>query len=155
MAASWKQLAIVPSAAALAELREHWGWLLSDQTEVFMASAMGDVFLEGEGSAIFWLDTGRGKLEMIAQSREGFMAELRAKADDWFLAFLVDELLEAGVVLDSDQCYGYKLLPVLGGKYEVSNVAPMSAGAWYGFSGYVHEQIKDLPDGAQVSLVWE
>lgn len=155
MPASWKQLSIVPSAEALAELREQWSWLLPDPLKAFMASAMGDVFLEGDDGAVFWLDTGRGKLEMIAPSRDAFMAELRTKAEDWFLASLVDELLEAGIVLDSEQCYGYKVLPVLGGKYEVANVAPMAALAWYGFSGHVHGQIRDLPDGAQVSLAVE
>jgi hypothetical protein len=156
MPATWKQLAFVPSSEALHELRDGWRWLIGEALEPFMASASGDVFLESEDGAIFWLDTGAGKLTRIAENHEAFLAELRTEAgSDWLLAPVIDKLVDSGISLGVDQCFAYKVLPLLGGSYTPENMKPMSAGAWYGFTGSVHAQLKDLPDGAKVSFKFD
>ena len=150
MGVTWKDLSFIPSAEAIAELHVEWQWLIGEDSKAFLSSVMGDVFLETQSGEVTWLDTGRGRLEVLAPSREAFLAELRGKADEWMMASLVDELHAAGIRLGPGQCYGFKVMPALGGDYAVANVAPMAAQAWYGFSGYVHHQLKDLPDGAHV-----
>ena len=75
--------------------------------------------------------------------------------EEWLMANVIDDLLEAGAVVGEGQCFGYKTLPIMGGDYTPDNMVPMSAAAWYGFSGYLHEQIKELPDGTHVQLVVE
>lgn len=153
MRATWKDLTFLPSDEALRELREQWGWLVPAESTPFMFSAMGDVFYESAAGEVFWLDTGRGAYERVAGSREQFLVVLRDKAEEWLLASLVDELLQKRGLLQPEQCYGFKTMPILGGKYEVSNLKAMSAAAWYGFSGYIHRQISELPDGTHVQFV--
>jgi len=51
-----------------------------------------------------------------------------------------------------DRCYCLKVPAVLGGQYEVSNFGTNSRNELISFSGDLAQQIKDLPDGAQVSL---
>lgn len=153
MQATWKQLTIVPSPEALHQLREHWSWLVADTFQPFMASASGDVFLEAPDLSIHWLDTGQGKIELIANCQEEFLSKLRSdNGVEWLLSPVIDELLAAGVSLEPDQCFAYKVLPILGGTYTPNNMVPMKASEWYGFSGHVHRQIKNLPDGAKVQF---
>ena len=153
MTATWKQLTFIPSPEALRELRDNWGWLLDESLQAFMCSASGDVFFEDDAGAIHWLNTGQGALTKIEASQADFLAALRTdQGAEWLLSNVVDSLIDAGMALGPDQCYGFKVLPILGGEYSIENMVPMSAVAWYGFSGYMHYQIKDLPDGSHVRL---
>lgn len=153
MTVSWKQLTFIPSQDALDELRGSWSWLVEPTMQPFMCATSGDVFLQAEDGGIHWLDTGRGYLDRIADSRDQFLELMRSDGgQEWLMTSVIAELFEAGAVVADGQCFGYKTLPILGGDYTPGNMVPMSASAWYGFSGYLHEQIKDLPDGAQVQL---
>ena len=153
MAATWKQLTFVPSSESLDELRAGWSWLVDDSMQPFMASASGDVFYEAADQSIHWLDTGQGVLTKIAADKATFLEALRQDAGaQWLLAPVVDQLLERGHVLSKDQCFGFKVMPVLGGAYSPDNMVAMSAASWYGFAGYVHSQIKDLPDGTNIAF---
>jgi hypothetical protein len=121
--------------------------------EPFMCSASGDVFYEAPDGTIHWLDTGQGTLARIAACRNEFLEAMRRdNGAEWLLSPLIDQLLEAGKVLLVGQCFAFRVLPILGGSYSAENMVPMSAAGWYGFSGYAHGQIKDLPEGAQVSF---
>ena len=151
MPSSWKQLTFIPSSEALHELREQWSWLVDATMQPFLCSASGDVFFEATDLAIHRLDTGQGRLERIASNREEFLREIRKDSGaEWLLSPVIDQLLEAGAPLSPDQCFGFKVMPILGGTYTPDNMVPMSAISWYGFSGYVHHQIKALPEGTQV-----
>jgi len=156
MHATWKQLAFTPSAESVASLMKAWSWLLEDQLSPFLFAASGDVFFEAEDRSIHWLDTGQGALTRIAESEAEFLQEVRNdQGREWLLSPVIDRLLEAGKPLGKDQCYRFTLLPILGGKYTVDNMSPASAGAWYRFTGDVHSQIRDLPDGTHVEFKFE
>ena len=65
---------------------------------------------------------------------------------------LVDRLVAAGVALRPGRCYGFRMLPVLGGAYAVENCAAISIPDYLGATGSIHEQLRDLPDGSRVRL---
>jgi len=118
-----------------------------------MCSASGDVFFVAEDGTVSWLDTGQGLLTQICVNRDEFLKELKEeRGAEWLLAPVVDELVDSGVELALDQCFAYRVLPILGGPYTPENMVPMSAAEWYGFSGHIHSQIKDLPEGAKVEF---
>jgi hypothetical protein len=156
MPASWKQLTFIPSSEALHALREYWGWLVGIDMQPFMSSVSGDVFFEAPDLTIHWLDTGGGRFERIAKDRDEFLGVLRNDGGaEWLLSPAIDRLIDAGVTVGPDQCFAFRVLPILGGTYTPDNMIPMSAEGWYSFSGYVHKQIKDLPDGTQISFTFD
>ena len=65
---------------------------------------------------------------------------------------LVDRMVAAGVVLRPGQCYGFAMLPVLGGDYTVENSGPLPVCDYLGAYGSIHEQLRDVPEGSQVVL---
>ncbi len=153
MALSWKDLTFVPTQEALAALRENWCWLLPDDLCAFMAASSGDLFFEASDGSIHWLDTGRGELSNIAPSRDAFLVAMRADdGTEWLMTPLIEQLMEAGAELEEGQCFAYTMLPILGGGYTPDNMVPRSAVEWYGFSGWMHQQLSELPDGSQVRL---
>ncbi|MEO1526644.1 MAG: T6SS immunity protein Tdi1 domain-containing protein [Planctomycetota bacterium] len=133
---------------------EPWGWLLPDVFTIWFANRFGDIFIELDDMSIQMLDVGCGTIERIADSRDDFrhLIDDDDNAMDWLMIPLVDALGAAGKSLKSGYCYGYRLIPVLGGEYAVANSCVLPVHEHYGITAEIHRQIKDLPDGAQVTI---
>ena len=121
---------------------------------VVTISVLGDMFLLGDDGVVYWLQTDSGNLTKIADTFEQYQQFLNdeGKIDNWFLPLLVEKLIAAGKTLKQNEVYSYKKLPVIGGEYSVDNVEPTDMSVHFAFSGQICEQIRDLPDGTQVSI---
>jgi hypothetical protein len=119
-----------------------------------MSNSFGNVLVElGDGS--IWrvcpedLETSK-----VAES-ENELAELWENPEfqtDWTVDSWVEAAESALGRLEKGQCYGFKIWPVLGGTYEVENMAIKSMMEWLAVSGDAARQIRDLPPGPQVRL---
>ena len=56
-----------------------------------------------------------------------------------------------GLNIGMNQCYAFKIAPILGGKIEVDNVEVMDLSVWLHMIGQVHFQVKDLPEGTEIN----
>jgi GNAT superfamily N-acetyltransferase len=135
-------------------LLEFWRWLLPATHRPLFANALGDLFLADPDGQVLWLDVGSGQVEAVATSEAEFD---RAAADPenaglWFGAALVEDLREAGKVLGPGECYSYLQLPLLGGEYEPGNFKVADLVTHFRVWGPIHEQLRDLPDGATVEF---
>jgi hypothetical protein len=133
-----------------------WRWLIGDEKRAILVAASGGVFFTDVGGRVFWLETGGGKFTEVASSVIEFETALIQEANqmEWLLAPVIERLRNDGMQLTFGQCYGYRTLPVLGGAYDGENRFPVPAHKHIGFTGYVHNKIKDLPDGTKISLKW-
>ena len=136
-------------------LTEDWLWLVGKDKRPILISAIGDLFLEDESKKIYWLDTGAGNLELIADNIQDFQEKLQNNelANEWLLINLVINLKESGKILDEGQIYTYKILPVLGGEYTVDNFEPTDIEVHFSVTGQLHRQIKDLPPGTKINNI--
>ncbi len=135
-------------------LLEFWRWLVPTPRRPLFATALGDLFLDAPDGRVLWLDVGAGELRPVAATEAEFR---RAAADSengslWFGAALVDALRAAGRVLGPGECYSYWTLPMLGGEYEPANFTVYPVEHHFRVWGPIHEQLRDVPDGAQVEL---
>jgi len=78
---------------------------------------------------------------------------LPKKLDEWFLAELVPTLLDARIVLGKNECYDYKVPPILGDKLEVANIEPTDIAVHQGLVSQNHEQARNLPEGTKIIKV--
>jgi hypothetical protein len=133
------------------------GWVppLPESFTIWLVNRIGDVFAVFDDGSVHMLDVGVGTLTRLANDREDFCTniDLADNANNWLLTPLVDKCVSAGMVLADNQCYGYKLPPILGGKYEVENLYPTDIAVHYSFLADICHQTRDLPDGAKVRLV--
>jgi hypothetical protein len=143
-----------PDGRDWAELLKGWSPPLPEGFTVWMANLFAHVFIVLDDSTVHMLDIDSGTLDHVADSREAFRDML--KHDDnfnqQFMAVLVDRCREAGIRLNPGQCYSLVIPAVLGGKYDIENIKPISMAEYYSFMASVHSQIKDLPDGSRVVL---
>ena len=93
--------------------------------------------------------------ELPGHKVDDFIAKIDAddNAGVWLLIPLVDQCVSEGLVLNANQCYGYKVPPILGGKYTTQNLEPTDLSAHYSFLGSIFDQTKDLPDGTKIRIV--
>jgi hypothetical protein len=131
-----------------------WTWLVPNEFTVWLVNRFGDLFLVFDDGSVHMLDIGAGSLKQIAKSRDDFGAKVDEddNANHWFMIPLIDQLVAAGITLKEGQCYSYKHPPVLGGEYTVENTCVLPIAEHFGAYGSIHNQIKDMPDGAQVVL---
>ena len=155
MKLTWDDLTISPKGLDFEELMGSWRWLVDESFSPVLLSALGDFFLQDASGAVHWLDTAWGQLTKVADDPEEFN-RLRvdpATAREWFRAELVGQLKAAGVQLQQQQCYGWKVPPVLGGEESAENLEPTDVSVHFGILGQIHKQVKDLPPGTPIGEI--
>jgi hypothetical protein len=144
---------IEPESQEATSWLNYWHWLVPSSFRVICATVLGDAFLRDPHGSVWWLDAGSGKLELVGdqatwEQRLGDPAQINL----WSGRTLVPRLEEAGLSLRSGQCYTYLTSPILGGTYDPSNFKVVAVQTHFNIWGPILEQLKDLPDGANVTL---
>lgn len=154
MAISVADYLIEPSGIEWSSVLAPWSWLLPPQFTLWLVSRFADLFLVLPDGTVHILDVGAGTLTKLADSRHEFCTRIDEvdHANQWFMIPFVDDMIAAGTVLSSGQCYAFKMPPVLGGEYTVENVGVLPVWDYLGAYGAIHEQLQDVPDGSQVTL---
>jgi hypothetical protein len=142
------------SSVDIEDILSCWTWRTADMKAVAAISVLGDLFLVGNDGAVYWLQTDGGKLNKAADNLQQFEQFLtdEEKVDYWFLPSFVEQLITAGKLLKENEVYSFKKMPVIGGEYSVENIEPTDMSVHFAFTGQISEQIKDLPDGTNVSI---
>ena len=157
----WSDIAFVPDAEAVDEAAREWQWLIPGPWKPLVSSMFGGLFLEQAAGGVFWLEMGTGELERVAASAKEFNdflagernAAWHERVDEWFLPGFVQELHDAGMKPATGQCYGLTFLPIFAeGRYEIDNIFILPTREWFGFTGSMHQQMRDVPDGGKVVL---
>jgi hypothetical protein len=141
----------LPAAAHDADLLA-WASIIPPGCRVLCFNLFGDMFLLAPDGGLHMFDRGGFSVERIAPSEEAFWREVQDDPEGWQSRLLADECRRASKVLTAEQCYAFTTLPVLGGDYSVENVWVAPWQEWFSFTADLFRQIKDLPDGAVISL---
>jgi hypothetical protein len=137
------------------ELLSGWSDALPPSFTLWLVNRFGDVFTIFEDGSVHMLDVGIGAVERIADNRDHFADQIDVgdNANNWLMIPLVDQCVAAGLTLADNQCYGYKIPPLLGGQYSVENVEPTDLSVHYSLLADIFRQTKDLPDGTRIRTV--
>jgi hypothetical protein len=137
------------------ELLSTWRFLLPNTFNVWLVNRVGDVFAVFEDGSVHMLDVGRGAIERVADDCDQFVTRIDEDdhADTWMMVSLVNACVKAGMKIGPNQCYGFKIPPMLGGTYEVENMEPTLLSVHYSLLGEICEQTKDLPRGTKVKRI--
>jgi hypothetical protein len=95
-----------------------------------------------------------GEVIRLANSRDHFseLIDLDDNAGDWLLIHLVDRCVAAGNLLNQGQCYAFKMLPMIGGSYELENIYIAQLSEYLPYLSDIHKQLHGLPDGTKVKI---
>lgn len=124
---------------------------------LWLVNRFGDVFVvddEGDGS-VCRLEVGHGTFDRVAKSRDDFgkLADVGANAEKWFRLSFVDHCRASGLNLAPNQCYGFKVPPMLGGTYEVGNIEPLDIAIHYFLLAQIYKKTREVEAGMKVESV--
>ena len=137
------------------EILAPWAPHLPQGFVLWFANCFGEpILVLDEDGSVHRLDLEGGELERLADSRDAFQDALEDPDNiaDWLMVPLVDECRAAGLDLGPGQCYGFAHPTVIGGEYELENVRVKTLAEYAHFLAGMHDQIRDLPDGAKIEL---
>lgn len=129
-----------------------WSPILPRVARVLRTNLFADAFVTDDSGAVYMLERAACSAQQVAPSEEEFWRQVGDDAEGWQLRPLADECRRIGKVLADGQCYAFTTPPVLGGEYDVENIWIAHWKEWFSFTADLFRQIKDLPDGATVSL---
>ena len=132
-----------------------WRWLLPSDFKPFVMTAFGDCILVAPDGRIHMLDLVEGRIKPLAASATEFNHAIDNdpdKRNEWLMERLVIDQADRGIRLNTGQCFGFKIPPVVGGEFDAKNIVPYEIVAYVRFAGDFHEQFKDLPDGSQIEF---
>lgn len=130
-----------------------WRWLCPSQMTLVARNVFGELFLEDEAGAVFWLNTTTGKLSKVSTSRTQFleMAQTETRRE-WFVELEARDYAQRGLIPSSSQCIGFGVPAVFGegGTPDTAYIADIYEHV--SFLGDLHRQMANLPDGTRVKL---
>jgi hypothetical protein len=137
-----------------ADLISNWRWLLGGSARLLGWTSSGDLLIVDTKGVVTRVDTGGGDLEPCASSIGEFYRGLEdhGLSEGILLLSVVREFEARYGPLGPAECLGFITLPVFGGAYSIENRRRVPIAEHASFTGDVHRQIRDLPDGAQVSF---
>jgi hypothetical protein len=141
-----RDLLIDASRYDVPALIKEWRWLLpSGDTPLFL-SAFGDWVLGNRDGSLWVLSLLEGTYECVA--RDAAEYNKLNKSEEW-----LDEVFMAGwlsiaaghnLVPAKDECLGWRLHPLLGGKFEASNLQIFSMRVYQSLMGRLHHQFQNM-----------
>ncbi|MBL7934854.1 MAG: DUF1851 domain-containing protein [Bacteroidia bacterium] len=138
----------------LNDLLSSWRWLVQNPKQVIIVSTLGDLFTIENDNSIHWLQTDLGTYSKVAENLEEFydMLGYEENIDNWFLPLLNEKLITAKKPLKANEIYSCIKPTILGGVLSPENIHVVNMSVHFAFTGALHEQIKDLPDGTAVNI---
>jgi len=126
-----------------------WGTLLQSwmpplplNFTIWLVNRLGEPVIATPDGAIHWLDVGASRLNKVADSREQFahLLDQGSNADKWLRISIVNACRLAGMTLAPDECYGFKIPPILQGQYDVNNLQPTKLATHYSLLAHLGKQ---------------
>jgi hypothetical protein len=132
---------------------ESWAWAGVSGKSPLAASLFGDVFLEGD-EGVFYLDVLGGTLTREWHGVQEMLAALQTPDGQelYLMAGAATAAVQAGLRLDDDQVFDFIQNPALGGAMELSNIKATNFVVAVNIAGQIHDQLRGVPEGAEVRI---
>lgn len=144
MKITWSELVVDVAGQRSQDLLREWEWLVSNDYQIHMVSAIGDAFLEGPDGRIHWLDVGGAELQYIAKDTKKFelLRQKPANVADWFAPRLISDIMARGHRLLPGQCFSYKVPLTLNGQLVPDNFQPANLSDHFTTLGRIQRRVK-------------
>lgn len=138
----------------IAIIEEAWRWTGIQPDQIVGENDFGNLMIKDVTGSYWRLCPEDLYCKVIAGSRAELdqLSHDQEFLQDWYMTDLVQQARERLGTLSPGLKYCLKIPGTLGGEYGGDNLGTISLGELISASGHIAQQIKDLPDGAQVRL---
>lgn len=155
MAITMNDLTISPEGVDMETLLDDWLWAMPEPFRPVLLTAMGDVFVQGQSGAVYFVDMVEGHITQVSgdgPSFEALLTDPEFVTAHMFPARIV-QLRNAGKTLQPTQVYSHDHPLALGGEDDNENMVPSDVAVHVSIHGQVHRQIRDLPEGTPIENI--
>ncbi|ABW29133.1 T6SS immunity protein Tdi1 domain-containing protein [Acaryochloris marina] len=138
----------------LVTVQKSWSWCGIQAAKIVAQNDFGNLIVLDDVGTYWRICPEDLYCEIIATNAEE-MDELSNDEEfrtDWEMSTLIEIGQELYGKLPPEHCYCLKVPSIWGGAYSRDNIDTMTRAEVIAYSGDLAEQIKDLPDGANIKL---
>jgi hypothetical protein len=137
-----RDLAVAYDSIACDDLLAEWAWLVPVDHTPLMVGAFGDWIFGAPDGSHWTLCLLEGDYRQVAgDSAEFNRLKLQPEnLESWFKADWVAIAAKHGLVPKIDECLGWKIPPILGGRFGVDNIAVFPLRVYQSIQGQLHRQ---------------
>jgi hypothetical protein len=139
-----RPLMIAASRYDTDRLLTEWRWLVPTRDTPLFISAFGDWVFGNPDGSLWSLSVLEGSYDQVA--RDAAEYNTLTKSAEWlesnFIAGWLPIAAGHGLEPKQDECLGWKLHPLSGGKFEVANLQLFSMLVYQSLMGQLHRQIQ-------------
>lgn len=129
-------------------VRSAWAFTGLVPARIIHTNAFGNLLIEDVAGQLWRICPEELSCDVVvSQTVEELIA-----SDDWKMDSMVVLATEALGEPGAGRCFCLKIPGVLGGRYERDNLGTIALDELIDVSGHLADQIKDLPEGAQIKL---
>jgi hypothetical protein len=145
----WQHLTIPVERLDSQRLLKEWRWIVPNDLLPLWLTSFGDWAFKSQDGQIYFLDILEGSLSYIAPSARDLDAFFQGEENQnrWLMANWVAICADRGLFLSSGQCYGWKVAPVIGGKFEFLNIQVFDIAVYECIMGQLLRQVQAFPEG--------
>ena len=149
------ELTIPLDGLDLNNLLREWQWILPETFKPIQLTKFGDWFFTDSAGQVFLLDLVEGNLVQVAESIAEYntLKDNRDKKSEWFLDGFVFRCDKEALHLRPGECYGWRIHPVIGGKFEFENIQIFSLEVYQSLMGQLLCQWKKLKPGDPIPQI--
>ena len=131
------------TSALLAE----WHWLLPSEDTPLFVSALGDWVFGAPDGSLWVLSVLEGTYQRVAKDSSEYNKLNKAFQwlEDTFIAGWLPIAAGNGLEPKKDECIGWKVHPLVGGRFEVANLQLFSMLVYQSLMGQLHRQLRRVP----------
>jgi hypothetical protein len=138
------------------QLLEEWRWIIPATDTPLFISAFGDWVFGNPDGSLWVLSVLEGTYESVARNSAEY--NTLNKSTEWlektFIASWLPIAAGNGLEPKMEECLGWKLHPLLGGKFEVANLQLFSMLVYQALMGQLHRQLQQKTNPSPTKKSW-
>jgi hypothetical protein len=135
-------------------IKNSWSWVGIEPKEIKLENDFGNLIIEDTKNRYWRLCPEELYCEIVAENKSELEILINSNQfkEDWAMDFLIKELKKKYSSLESEKKFHMVISPILGGEYKLNNIKIINFKELIEFSGYLAQQINDLPEGSKIEL---
>ena len=139
----------------LSTIQSSWSWTGIRPLAILETNAFGNVLFKAYDQRYYRLIPEKLCLEIVGNDEAEYL-QVIGKAEfqsDWLFQNLYQQCIKKLGILEGNRVFYFVKPPAIGGAYSIENIQTNSLKEVISLSGDLALQIRDLPDGTEVTLV--
>ena len=151
-----RPLMIEASSYNANQLLTEWLWLVPESDTPLFISAFGDWVFGNPDGSLWVLSVLEGVYEKVALNSTEYNKLNKSPQwlDETFIAEWLPIAAENGLEPQEDECLGWKIHPMIGGKFEASNLQVFSMVVYQSLMGQFHRQLQKTQIVSKENKPW-